>query len=159
MRSTLYRQVTTRQQWTDAKAWQTKYINKTNDSQKKTYYFQSAPYFVFTYIVIENLFNFHKLLWLCFINCIKRHLHNLCQTPLKRTGHHRHLTPLTCSLCQTKGSLTCYRHLSAIHAHLLALKLLFRRISVLLQKPILRMLLLSVAVHVIKISKTGYSLH
>ena len=34
-RSALSQQVTTRQQWTDAKAWQTLDINNTNDPQKK----------------------------------------------------------------------------------------------------------------------------
>ena len=34
-RSALSEQVTTRQQWTDAEAWQTQYINNTNDPQKK----------------------------------------------------------------------------------------------------------------------------
>ena len=39
MRSVLFQQVTTRQQWTDAKAWQTQDINNTNDSQKVLPYF------------------------------------------------------------------------------------------------------------------------
>ena len=34
-RSALYQQVTTRQQWTNAKAWQTQDIDNTNDPQKK----------------------------------------------------------------------------------------------------------------------------
>ena len=35
--SALSQQVTTRQQWTDAKAWQTQDINNTNDPQKKNH--------------------------------------------------------------------------------------------------------------------------
>ena len=34
-RSALSQQVTTRQQWADAKAWQTQYRNNTNDPPKK----------------------------------------------------------------------------------------------------------------------------
>ena len=34
-RSALFQQVTTMQQWTDAKAWQARDINNTNDAQKK----------------------------------------------------------------------------------------------------------------------------
>ena len=53
-RSALSQQATTRQQWTDAKAWQTQDINNTNDPQKK-YHLGTVS----KNILLEGLNRFH----------------------------------------------------------------------------------------------------
>ena len=61
-RSVLSQQVTTRQQWTDAKAWQTEDINKTNDPQKM--------YRLWTFlknILLVDLNQFHGASYSCII--------------------------------------------------------------------------------------------